>query len=963
MLKQLKVALLSVMAMIFCVLGVGGIVTVSAADIKKITTEDMIQAITNAGKDSSDSYGKVISTELFSYSIGYGKVDAQNNTVNVKPYEINNGGLRTTDVYDANKYNCSVLLTGGTARVSTFKLQEDGAQVEGNYNIIYTLTALDDIKITITHDSRNNAAANLVANTYKVTSSAITVLSTKEVPVGTVEKNYYGGTYTINNGEQLVFEFALTAEKKQVVFYGALYPDFQANYANAFSVEKEQLKTKVENAKNAVNEDDYTQADYSDIIALYNACLASVNAATTSNELTTAEQTLNSALADILNASEAIDYREKAVSNLQDYINGLDDKAYLEQTYQSICEKTTQLQTAIASLTRKNLIDKEYEKILAEIVLIQKDAPITSLSMQASEIINGVIAAGETQGEGYIGEASNQLVSYAVGYGRLFKDLESIQFNGYDVVNGGLRTSKVYNDAKYNCGVIILNGKIRVTNFYVENGIKISLNNNAIFKLTAKNNLKITVKHPAGSATNFMAVNTYKIEAGGLYKLQSTNINADYQENAYGGEWTLKTGETLYLEYDLNTAGNESGDVNHLPSFDVAVIEESEVQSVAKEPETAQDLNKTTFELVDIANEYGGVVMQANGFKWQLMHGEYTAPQSYEIVGGGVLRTKSNNSSGYASIYASNAINKFVRTDPDHNESFIIKFVAEQNVVISVTSDEWVKDTHSLGATYDIILQHYDETTDATYYYPLKNDKCSWPTTVEAGLLNAEVHLTAGDVMLYVIGGVSSGVNITFLPNFASDVKSYSLDKAFDFSAYIIAQTMGAQFKEQLQNEYDGLILNDYTTDDYLELCDIYEKAIEKTADCKTEADLDALREQTSNAVADYLKVSEVEAQRKAALDELQKAVDALDKTKYSQVNYQIITDRQGTFAQLLETLTRKSVINEELQLAIADINAVEKDVKPQSASCLSSISQLSLILVVCAGISLCTLMKKAKNN
>lgn len=957
MLKQFKVALLSVLTIVFCAFGVSGIVTVNAAETQKITTEDMIKAIINAGQDDSGGFGKVISTDLFSYSIGYGKIDAENNAVNVKAYEINNGGLRTSDVYDANNYNCSVLLTGGTARVSSFKLK-DGAKVDGNYNIIYTLTALDDIKITITHDSRNNAAAHLVANTYKVAQNQVNLLASKEVPVGVVDKNYYGGTYQINKGEQLLFEFAMTAEKTQAVFYGALYPDFQANYANAFSLEKEQLKDKTEKAKNAVSKDDYTETDYADVIALYDACLSSVNAATNSEELTAAEQALNSGLSDILSVSAAVEYREKAETNLQNYINGLDVKAYLEQTYQSICEKTTQLKTAIASLTRKSLIDSEYEKTVSEIASIQKDAPVTSLSMQTSEIINGVIAAGETQGEGYIGEASNQLVSYSVGYGRLFKNIENIEFNGYDVSNGGLRTSKIYNDAKYNCGIVLLGGKIRVTNFYITNGTKISLNNNAIFKLTAKNNVKITIKHPAGNASNFMFVNTYKTEAEGLYKLKTTDISSAYEENAYGGEWTLKTGESLYLEYDLNTAGNESSDVNHLPSFDVSVIAESEVQSVAKSPEPAQNLNKSTLELVDISNEYGGLAMQANGFKWQLMHGEYTNPQAYEIVGGGVLRTQRTNSNGYASIYASNTLNKFVRTDPDNKESFIVKFVAEQNVVISVNSDEWVKDAQPLGATYDIILQHYDEKADETYYYPLKSDKLSWPAKVEAGLLNAEVHLAAGDAMLYVVCGVTNGVNITFLPIFTSDVNCYNAEKAFDFSAYIIAQTKGAELKAQLQKEYDNLPLGDYATDDYLEICDIYEKAIENVDDCKTEADLSALKEQTTNAVADYLKVGDVENQRKAVAEELQKVLNSLDQTKYSQENYQTITDRKDAFEALLKTLTRKSVMAEELQAAVADINAVEKDAK-ETGSCASYFSQIGLISVICAGIAVCVFIKR----
>ena len=81
MLKKIKVVVLSVMMIFSLVLGVvnannSKVMADTPVLSESITTEDMIKGVLAAGVGEDGGYSKSVDMSLFSYSIGYGKVDS-----------------------------------------------------------------------------------------------------------------------------------------------------------------------------------------------------------------------------------------------------------------------------------------------------------------------------------------------------------------------------------------------------------------------------------------------------------------------------------------------------------------------------------------------------------------------------------------------------------------------------------------------------------------------------------------------------------------------------------------------------------------------------------------------------------------------------------------------------------------------------------------------------------------------
>ena len=939
MVQKIKVTVLSLMTALCVGAGVAGLNNVAdvSAEVpsvltEKVTTEQMIAAITGAGKGDDGAYSKSVDMEMFSYSIGYGAVDATANTIDYRGYEVSNGGLRTSAVYNTSNYQY-VLLSSGTARIGNHSLI-NGVSTRGNFNIIYRLTATEDVNITVTHDGRNNAKTGIVVNQYKKTASETSVLLTYEVPGGNaaVAANAYGGTYELEKGEEFIFEFAYVNTANNIAdFYGALYPDFTVNYADALGVKQAEVTETLTTAKNAVEESAYAAADYEAIVALYDKAIADVAVATDVNQIDPIVTKVNADVADILTTDDATAYRATVKANMESYVATIDSALYKAETYQSVVALGGTIENAVASLTKKSAIDAAYNAIIAQIVAVEKDAPVTELTTSYSEIVNGVIGAGVVENKGYAGYGENQLVSYTVGYGKVPNSVALLALKGFEVSDGGLATTAV-NESGDKSSAVLTSSAVRVSNYQMSGSSKTAMSGNVVFELVAKDNIKVTVSHVAGEAIDSMYVKTYKSEEGGIYQLNSVSLGEAFEANAYGGAWTVAEGDSLFVEVAIENPGFVTGTLQAIPSFFVEIIEEDElVTSIPSDDELAI-LNSSVLDMISTTVEVGGGAVRAKAINWQLLHGTVDNATTYEIIGGNVLRTEKKNGNGYNSIYAANITggNQFVRTDPNNKESFIVKITPRENIKVSITSEAWQKATHGLAATYSCVLSHYNETEEQWYYYTYDAKKFSYPTELEAGVLNTEIHVNAGDVFYYVIDGVNHNTNITFLPSISVDPAGYDEEEVFDFMGYIQTQAKVAEEKSKLETAYNGLGFDVYSTDDYLEICAIYEEAILQIEDCSTMDELTAFVNALNAKINDFIKVADMETEKNAVLATMQGYIDALNQENYKTETWESILAIKTQLAEDLDGATKRSAQQELLTEAKAELDLIQEDKEAQ---------------------------------
>lgn len=231
-LKSGLIAALVLLALLFVTFGFARPWAARAETAAQTTSlSEMLSGVIAAGTGEDGYYSKSVTDgALFDYALGYGGLDGEG-VMQFHPYEVNNGGLRTSAVYNTTGYQPSVLLTGGTARAGNFEMVGDDF-VPGQYGVVAKLTAKDHLNVTITNGSRENNEANLNVGVYIQSGDAVATETT--IPVGTsVAANDLGGTYFVRSGETLYYVFYTDAytddsTKFARTFYSAIWPTFAA---------------------------------------------------------------------------------------------------------------------------------------------------------------------------------------------------------------------------------------------------------------------------------------------------------------------------------------------------------------------------------------------------------------------------------------------------------------------------------------------------------------------------------------------------------------------------------------------------------------------------------------------------------------------------------------------------------------------------------------------------------------
>lgn len=404
-------------------------------------------------------------------------------------------------------------------------------------------------------------------------------------------------------------------------------------------------------------------------------------------------------------------------------------------------------------------------------------------------------------------------------------------------------------------------------------------------------------------------------------------------------------------------------------TFEAEGAVSKQVTVTVQKPAEQTELEMTLEQMVQASIAAGGNLMESIGVSWRLEYGK-VGERLYNFTDNGgpyvnsegvVSKTRidseARNSSGYAAVYFDSDYqgsgNGRLRTDHGNGYDFVISFTATQNVVVYVTNEAWIKGADSLGAEYSSVVMRTVEGKD--YYVTTNYIKQSYPSSVEENVLGQEIHLAAGDRLYYVINGVNDSGYVTLLPDFSAATEGYDAGKVFDFSGYIAAVEHAAEVKEKVQAAYDAVSFEDYEAADYLEICELYESALEKINAAVTSEEVDAVAAELQGALANYLTKEQAVSRRAELVRQLNDYVAALDRADYSEEDWAALTDICDGFADTVASMTRENDLTAAYEAAKASIDAFSAggSKEDEDGGCSSSATGTSALIVSGAFVSL----------
>ena len=166
-----------------------------------------------------------------------------------------------------------------------------------------------------------------------------------------------------------------------------------------------------------------------------------------------------------------------------------------------------------------------------------------------------------------------------------------------------------------------------------------------------------------------------------------------------------------------------------------------------------------------------------------------------------------------------------------------------------------------------------------------------------------------------------------------------------------------AGVKASLKTAYDSLVLDDYVVDAYLEICAIYDESLININDCTTLAELEAFVTSVNAKVANYIKVSEAEAENQSVLATMQGYIDALDESKYLEETWASILAIKADLEVNLEDSYTRSEHQELLAEAKAELDLIEEDNAQSLKSCKNSMGGASVLVLL--GAFACMIIRK----
>ena len=467
----------------------------------------------------------------------------------------------------------------------------------------------------------------------------------------------------------------------------------------------------------------------------------------------------------------------------------------------------------------------------------------------------------------------------------------------------------------------------------------------AIFKVTAKNDIKLTITHPE--------ITTGWIDEYGQYFALYVNTNnktymqwskdikqLPVEANSYGGDVMLKKGDIAYYVFG-STIANERN-VQTIPVFTSSTADYDETKRNEQlEFSGSEKVNMWDAITSTINNSYNPVTYNSItvGFYYGTIL-EYQQFNYHEGKGAGeaddALWNQVAHGDGGAGF-----LRWQIQCDENNDAIIIYKALQNTNVTISHT------------AVWDSVWSKHT----AVRYYGMDEEENKllikeYPLIDNSGTdyFSINVNLKANESLImdyYSINGQWGSLD--FAPVITSNTTLFDENKILDFSAIKKLAKVKEEKITALDELFNGLDEADYSLNNWGNIENYYNEAVNTI---KNAQDEQALLDTYNSAVSSIngtktltQEREELTAYRNAKAQELEDYYNAINKKDYSEENYQIITDKVNEFKGKILKATSKTSVNTLYKNVTSQIEKIEKKQSGCSGSVgLSFISLTSLI-------------------
>lgn len=448
----------------------------------------------------------------------------------------------------------------------------------------------------------------------------------------------------------------------------------------------------------------------------------------------------------------------------------------------------------------------------------------------------------------------------------------------------------------------------------------------AIFKITAKSDIKLTITHPEikggwiDEHGQYFALYTSCNDK--MYLQWSKDIKSLPQdENAYGGDVMLKEGDIAYYVFG-STIANERN-VQVIPVFTSSVddydenIRNSQMVFQGQEKVNMWDAITST-----INNNYDPVSYNSInvGFYYGTML-NYTKFSYNEGKGLGeaddALWSQVAHGDGGAGF-----LRWQIQCDDGKDAIIVVKALQNTNITIShsaIWDDPWSKHT---------TIKYYgmDEENNQILIkeYPIVNNSGANYFTISVNLKENESLI----IDYTTLNGQWGSLN--FAPVINSDTTTFDATKTLDFSAIKALAAVKEEKLNALKELYESLDEEDYSLNNWGNIEVFYNDALNAIQSAQDETSLIESYEFAVNSIQSTKTLKqeneELVAYRKEKIDELDKYYNEINKKDYSKENYEIITNKVEEFKEKISKATSKTSINTLYKNVVSQIEKIEKN-------------------------------------
>ena len=472
----------------------------------------------------------------------------------------------------------------------------------------------------------------------------------------------------------------------------------------------------------------------------------------------------------------------------------------------------------------------------------------------------------------------------------------------------------------------------------------------AIFKVTAKNDIKLTITHPE--------ITTGWIDEYGQYFALYVNTNnktymqwskdikqLPVEANSYGGDVMLKKGDIAYYVFG-STIANERN-VQTIPVFTSSTADYDETKRNEQlEFSGSEKVNMWDAITSTINNSYNPVTYNSItvGFYYGTIL-EYQQFNYHEGKGAGEADDALWNQVAHGDGGAG-----FLRwqIQCDENNDAIIAYKALQDTNITI----------SHTAVWDSVWSKHT----AIRYYAMDEEGNKllikeYPLIDNSGVdyFGIAINLRANETLImdyYSINGQWGSLN--FAPVVKSDTTLFDGSKTLDFSVIKRLAKVKEEKIAALDELYNSLDESYYSLNNWGNIENYYNEAVSAIKNAQDES---TLLDTYNNAVSSIngtktlaQENEELTAYRNLKVKELEDYYQAINKKDYTTENYQIITDKVNEFKTKILKATSKTSVNTLYKNVTSQIGKIEKKQGGCSSSVgvcfISLVSVLSLLLL-----------------